>query len=511
MTSSAILDQHGRPFTGESKTALRRAVTASYDLSKTTAHNRKHWAAADSLAARAAMTPAIRAIVRKRSRYEFDNNSWYSGILRTAANHIVGSGPRLQVLTDHVNGNNRLERAWRKWSRQIMFADILRMMFETYWKDGEVFAMKTNRPSRHPIDLDIRTYEAEQCAAPWMGSQIGDPFVDDGIRIDPNNNEVEYYFYKNHPGDVTYTPTLAGEWFPAKQVVHLVRKERPGQVRGIPRATSSLNTLPVMRRQEMSTLLASETAANLATYMKSTGPSVQPGLMPKDFIELEIAYNMLTTLPEGWDIAQVDGKHPGPQYEMFQRQALTSFCRCTNMPYALAAGTSRDSNFSSLKGDVKNVWEPEVKVEQDRIELSVVEVIWGWFLEEAIYVPGLLDGLPPIDSIDHKWTWQPLPNLDEVDSAAAAEKRLQSGQSNPSDEYNRVGKDYETEISQMAKDYGKTVDEVKGAMFDAIFKRQPTMPAALSRSTDAEVSVQAFTDDVRDGVVDTPETEEVTQ
>jgi hypothetical protein len=78
--TSTVVDQFGKPF------ARTADVRASFDLAKTTVHNRRHWANADGLAARAAMSPAVRTLVRQRSRYEFDNNSWYSGILRTAAN-----------------------------------------------------------------------------------------------------------------------------------------------------------------------------------------------------------------------------------------------------------------------------------------------------------------------------------------------------------------------------------------------------------------------------------------
>ena len=471
--SGKILDQYGQPIQSRPAT-----VRATYDLAQTTVHNQKHWAAADTLAARAAMSPAVRNLVRKRSRYEFDNNSWYSGMLRTAANHVVGLGPKLQVLSVDTTANERLERAWNRFTRQIRLAEMLRMIFETYWKDGEVFAMRRDRISRHPVGLDILTIEAEQVSAPWIGNHIGDPYTDDGIRIDANNNGIEYYVYDHHPNDINFVPTLKGDWVPESQIIHLYRKERPGQVRGIPRATCALNTLPVMRRQEMATLLASETAAALATFMKSTGPTVTAAQSPQDFAQIELAYNMLTTLPEGWDIAQLDPKHPGPQYEMFQRQALTSFCRCTNMHYGLAAGTSRDSNFSSNKGDRTDVWEPEVKVEQQRLELAVVEKVWGWFLEEAIYVPGLLDGLPPIDEIDHKWGWPPLPNIDEVDSAIAAEKRLATGQSSPSHEMARANKDYSTEIRKMAEDYGVEVEQVKQAIFQKTFGLNGAAPVA---------------------------------
>lgn len=468
MTKQAIiLDQHGRELSREMP---RDVVRAKFDLAQTTAHNRRHWAQADSLSARAAMSPAVRSLVRKRSRYEADNNSWYAGILRTAANHIVGNGPRLQVLTSDPAANQRLERAWNRWSRSVWLADKLRTMVITEWKDGEILAMRTKRPRNWPITLDIRLYESEQCAAPWIGGNVFDPFVDDGVRIDASTNEVEYYFYDHHPGDTHFVPTLKGDWFPANDVIHLFRQERPGQVRGIPRATSALNTLPVMRRQEMATLLASETAASFATYLKSTGGVVAES--PADFAEIEIAFNMLTTLPEGWEIAQVDPKHPGPVYKDFQMQALKSFSRCTNMPLALAAGTAQDSNFSSYKGDIKSVWEPEVRTEQNRIELTAIEPIWQWFLEACVYVPGILDGMPSISEIDHQWYWPPLPNLDEVDSATAAKLRLSTGQSTLSKEHANRGTDYDTEVARMALDYGVDVQTMKQVLMQSVFGLQ---------------------------------------
>ena len=109
--TSVIVDQRGKPFP---RTAN---VRASFDLAKTNAHNRRHWANADSLSARAAMSPAVRALVRQRSRYEFDNNSWYSGILRTAANHIIGCAPvRLLNWRDRKNCGRSpasIRRFWR--------------------------------------------------------------------------------------------------------------------------------------------------------------------------------------------------------------------------------------------------------------------------------------------------------------------------------------------------------------------------------------------------------------
>lgn len=451
----------------------RPMVSAKLDVAQTTAENRRHWTNADGLSARAALSPAVRRVVRIRSRYEAENNSWYSGILRTASNHIVGNGPRLQVMTGDPAANQRLEMAWRRWAGRIDFADLLRTAMEAYWRDGEVFMMRAERPSMFPLSLDVKLIEADQVAMPWQQSQLQDPFVDDGVRFDPALNELEFYVYDNHPGSAAPVSLLKGNWYPAREVLHLFRAERPGQTRGIPRATPALQTLPIMRRQELATLFSAETAANFAMYLKATGPAVTPASSAADFAEIELTRNMLTTLPEGWEIGQVEPKQPGPLYEMFQRQALQSFCRCTNMPYTLAAGTGKDANFSSFKGDMKNVWEPEVRVEQNRIEWALVERVWGWFLEAAVYVPGLLSGMPRIEDIDHKWTWPPLPELDAVESAQAAQIRIQSGQSTMTEEHARRGKDWAVEAARAAEDFGVSVDQYKQAVFMSTFGIQP--------------------------------------
>jgi len=130
-----------------------KPIQAKFDLAQTTSENRKHWANADGLSARAAISPAVRRVVRLRSRYESENNSWYAGILRTAVNHIVGNGPRLQMLTLNLEANERLEKAFSRWAKKIDLADMLRTICEAYWRDGEVFVMRADRPQNYPLTL----------------------------------------------------------------------------------------------------------------------------------------------------------------------------------------------------------------------------------------------------------------------------------------------------------------------------------------------------------------------
>ncbi len=458
-------------------------LQARFALAQTNDDNKNHWAEADSHSARSSLSPEVRKRMRERSRLEAENSSWYAGILATARNHIVGTGPRLQVTTANIEGNARLERAWQAWWAAAGMTEKLAVAVETYWRDGDVYLMRAKRPALGVVDLDVRLYESEQCHSPWMSGAFGsftDPYQDDGIRIDPGSNELEYWFADHHPSDPFYSGTINGRWYSARNVIHLFRRQRPGQLHGYPRFASGLPLLAIMRRFEMATCHAAEAVANVALYMKTNASAQVSESTSKPFSTAPTARNVLMMLPEGWELFQPKMETPNGNLEMFVRQMMMAFCRAGNVPLGLGIGTSKDSNFSSFKGDIRNTWAPEVKAEQDRLTSLVVERVFGWFLEDVVYdpayvdhlgqvVPGVLDGMPPINKIDHQWFWDSLPPLDELDAANAAEKRVQSGQSSLPQEYADRGIDFDTAMARGAAGFGIPVEAYKSAIFNRLF------------------------------------------
>jgi capsid protein len=103
-----------------------RLVRARYDAAATNADNRRHWANADSLSANAANSPAVRRVLRDRARYEVANNSYARGIVVTLANDTIGTGPRLQMLTEDAEANRRIEQEFARWSKVVGVAKKLR-------------------------------------------------------------------------------------------------------------------------------------------------------------------------------------------------------------------------------------------------------------------------------------------------------------------------------------------------------------------------------------------------
>ena len=95
-----------------------RVMKARYDAAATTNENRRHWQHADDLSANAANSPDVRKLLRNRCRYEIANNSYARGLVLTLANDVVGTGPRLQMLTESTDLAKRCR--WNvDWNRDV--------------------------------------------------------------------------------------------------------------------------------------------------------------------------------------------------------------------------------------------------------------------------------------------------------------------------------------------------------------------------------------------------------
>ena len=141
---------------------IKRVVRARYDAAVTTDDNRRHWANADGLSPNASNSAEVRRILRNRARYETANNSYAKGIVLTLAHDVVGTGPRLQMLTTDSDANRRIEHAFMMWARSVNLAEKLRTMRVARATDGEAFAVLVNNPRLSTeIQLDLRLIEAD--------------------------------------------------------------------------------------------------------------------------------------------------------------------------------------------------------------------------------------------------------------------------------------------------------------------------------------------------------------
>jgi capsid protein len=280
-----------------------------------------HWKFADGFDADVSYSPSVRANLRKRSRYEQTSNAFYSGIIATHINMLIGVGPTLRMLTGNRNFNQLVERRFAAWQQATHFRRKLWAMAHAMIGDGETFAVLNTNPSLNvnDVQLDFQPIEAEQCQSPYGNI---DPLRIDGIYRDQFNNIVAYDILPYHPGG-NFQATVAGVAYgfepitiPASQVLHWFKLARPGAHRGIPALTSGLNTGAYHRRFREATVAAAETAADIGAMLTSTlGPAGDSEPDPvAPFSTVEFVKRMLMVAPMGWDAKQMKGEHPNAQY-----------------------------------------------------------------------------------------------------------------------------------------------------------------------------------------------------
>ena len=279
---------------------VARFIRARFDAAVTNSENARHWANADGLSADAAASANIRRILRNRSRYEVANNSYAKGIVLTLANDCVGTGPRLQLLTEDAEINRTVEAAFSQWCQATGLASKLRTLRMAKATDGEAFAMLTANPRLDAaVKLDVQLVEADRVSTPLLLK--GNTNEVDGIAFDPFGNPIAYTILRQHPGARTlWSPVGSYDRVPAESVIHWYRPDRPGQHRGIPEITPALPLFAQLRRYTLAVLGAAETAADFAAVLFTDAPATgeAAAVEPMDVVALE--KRMATVLPDGW-------------------------------------------------------------------------------------------------------------------------------------------------------------------------------------------------------------------
>lgn len=429
-----------------------RLVRGRYDAAVTSADNRRHWAHADGLSANAANSPQVRRVLRNRSRYEIANNSYARGIILTLANDVIGTGSRLQLLTEDADANRQIERAFDQWSRAMGLPEKLRTLRMACAGDGEAFAILINNDRLStPIKLDLRLVEADQVCTPDFSALNRDNAVD-GIVFDEADNPVEYHVLRTHPGDRSRSPRLDYDRVPAESVIHQFRQDRPGQRRGVPEITPALPLFAMLREYSLATLDAAKAAAYFAGILYTDAPAGGEAESVEPMDEIELDRNMLLTMPGGWRMSQLEAEQPSGTFAEFKHEILNEISRCLNMPYNIAAGNSSGYNYASGRLDHQTYFKA-IRVNQAHIECAVLDRILAAWFDEAVLLPGLLPaGLGPIAEWPHQWFWDGHEHVDPAKEANAQATRLANHSTTLADEYARRGLDWETQLRQRAKE-----------------------------------------------------------
>ena len=422
-------------------------VSARFDAAQTTKDNIRHWSMADYCSADQEARPEIRRILRQRSRYEIANNSYAKGLVQMLANDTIGTGPRIQLLTEDEAYNEEIEAEFMQWSEAVKLPQKLRMMRIARCQDGEAFGvLATNPKVRHCVKMDLILVEADRVSGELR--LIEDDNSVDGITYDQWGNPVNYRVLKYHPGDLRFTTAEEALYIPAEYMLHIFRPDRPELHRGIPELSAALPLFAQLRRYNLAVLSAAEAAADFAAILYTDAPpdGEAANVPPMDALELE--RNMMLTVPAGWKMAQLDAKQPTANHGEFVKIILSEIARCAVSTYGSVSGDFSGHNYASGRLD-NQLYHKNILVDRSFWEAEVLNhIFYMWYREYSL----LRRNFRELQTPRHAWFWDGFVHVDPTKEATAQEIRLANSTTTLAAECARDGRDYMTVLRQRAKE-----------------------------------------------------------
>lgn len=455
-----ILDQFGREFpVAKRKPKLRQRILASRDAAQTTDDNRRHWENADSLSANAANDPATRQALRDRARYEWENNPHASGVIDEMTEAIIGTGPRLQITIPGIDRKTtrQIERLYSYWCEQTNYTEKLKVANATKVRDGEVFALEITNPALDPFlpQLDLRLYEAEQCATPFLAPY--DPLHVDGIIFDAHGNPETYHLLRYHPGGEFGYLSLEKEDIPACRMRHWFRPQRPGQARGVTELLPSLQLFANMRGMTGEVMTAARYAACISGILYTDQAPAYAGSDTVEgdddaFERVEVERGGLLTAPKGYRVEGFDPKQPFATFGEFRKEICNEIGRPTQTPGHIVSGDYSNLNYSS--GRLANLpYHRAIRGRRHCCKMRMLNPNLRTWLREA-FLMGIFDNLgvelPPIALWGFRWNWDGFQSVDPQKEAVARQTMLAAGLTTYAKECGDDGDDWEEVFEQRA-------------------------------------------------------------
>ena len=338
------------PEAGHRRATARQAMTLTMNFDAASRGRRTSGWKAPATDADAAAFGA-RARLRQLSRDMIRNRPYAARAKEVVVANVVGTG----IVPSVAHADAEMQaRIWEVLEKHLLTPaldargelDLYAMqetVIGTVFSDGEVLARRRIRRGKYAKDLPLG-FQVELLEADHLDDTItswGQNEVIEGIEYSPIGDIEAYHLYPEHPGAARLRPKgLKSERVSWRDVLHVRRMDRPGQLRGVPWLAPVMMTLgevsdyqeAQIQKQKMAALLAA-----IITYDKDSGAGAAK------FKGLEkMEPGAIVGAPEGSSVTfttppKVD------DYPAFMREAIGAI--------AMGVGITRES----LSGDLSGV------------------------------------------------------------------------------------------------------------------------------------------------------------
>lgn len=413
----------------------------------------KNWLAPSS-DADAALFGSIERL-RNRSRDLVRNNPYAARGMAVIVSNTIGTGIVARIHGEQKRATARLQELWKRWAESTECdADgihdiygLQALALRTVVESGEVLIRRRRRKIKDglAVPLQLQVLEPDFIDNFKSESLSSGGTISNGIEYGSDGKVVAYWLYPEHPGSqvINRGPTLQSFRVPASEILHVFKRDRPGQGRGVPWLAPVMLRLRDFDEYEDAQLLKQKVAACFAAFVTAEAPvDDTPSKAP---ISDKIEPGGIEILPSGKNITFASP--PSVQgYSEYSSSVIGAVAVGLGVTYEAITGDLSNVNFSSGRMG----WlEFHRNIESWRWLLFIprfCQPVFGWFKEAASLQEG-------VDLEAGQCDWTP-PRREMIDPAVetkAAIAQIRAGLSSLPAQLRQLGEDPKQVLEEIAE------------------------------------------------------------
>ncbi len=424
--------------------------------------------------------------LRSRSRELIRNNPLVQGGVDSYVANAISTGifPRWQ-LADPILKKDIQEL----WDEFVMKADyygacsfygLQALVFNGLIDAGEILSRKVVRSASAglPVPLQIQLIEADHLDETYNTLAPNGNEIRMGIELDRENRRAAYWLWSEHPGEAFLTSRNPAQRIsiPAREIDHVYRPVRAGQMRGRPWLASIIVKIHEYDQYDDAELVRKKTAAMFGGFIEEDaaqmdaasyfGKRRDPDSENRDVIALEPG--TFPVLPSGKKVHFSEPADVGVTYEQWTRQQLRQIATGMGVTYEQLTGDLSGVNYSSIRA---GLLEFRRRVQQLQFEIMIFQFCQP--AAEAFLDAAVLSGALPIrDYVRNrrkylKIRWRPdgWPWVDPVKDQLAEQMAVRNGFKSRAQVVAERGGDVETVDREIAEDNARA--DSLGLVYDS--------------------------------------------
>lgn len=428
------------------------ALAGGYDGGKKNRRATKNWQT-DGNSANQDTSPEL-ATLRARSRDLRRNMPIAAGAIETRIDNVVGEGLKVypQVKRNVLGLSAEAAQQWNEkaqaefelaaWTSDLTgvhcFEELQALVFGAVDESGDVFAIRRyKKRSGDTYGTKLQIIEADRVTNPNNVTDT-DRLVA-GVEADGDGNILAYHVSNRHPGDIMRkalswrrVPAFYSDGRPI--VLHLFKRKRPDQARGVPHLAPVIETLKQFGTYTDAELQAAVISAYFTVFVKSTSSGGAGPLPSTDEgggggkAEVGLAPGAIVDLAPDEDISIADPNRPNPNFDSFALAMLRQIGVALGLPLELLI-KHFTASYSASRAALEIAWQT-FRRERQWLVRNFCQPYYEWVIEEAILMgrleaPGFFDD-PAIRRawLNTEWFGQVKISLDPLKDAKADEQDL---------------------------------------------------------------------------------------